>query len=85
MLTLYFKSLIMDTNNKNRLKVVLAEKNISSKWIAEQLGVSRSTVSKWVTNSTQPRLETIEKLACLLDIDYTELLRLERKTPNSYK
>ena len=63
----------------NRLKVVLAEKNISSKWISEQLGVSRSTVSKWVTNSSQPKLEMIEKLANLLDIDYTELLKIERR------
>lgn len=63
----------------NRLKVVLAEKNIQSKWISEQLGVSRATVSKWVTNASQPSLEMIDKLAKLLDVDYTELLRLERK------
>jgi transcriptional regulator with XRE-family HTH domain len=69
----------MDGNNMNRLKVVLAEKNIQSKWISEQLGVSRATVSKWVNNTSQPSLEMIDKLAKLLDIDYTELLRLERK------
>ena len=69
----------MNGNNMNRLKVVLAEKNIQSKWISEQLGVSRATVSKWVNNTSQPSLELIEKLAKLLDIDYTELLRLERK------
>lgn len=69
----------MDVKNMNRLKVVLAEKNIQSKWISEQLGVSRATVSKWVTNASQPSLEMIDKLAKLLDVDYTELLRLERK------
>ena len=69
----------MDGNNMNRLKVVLAEENIQSKWISEQLGVSRATVSKWVNNTSQPSLEMIDKLAKLLDIDYTELLRLERK------
>lgn len=69
----------MDVNNMNRLKVVLAEKNIQSKWISEQLGVSRATVSKWVNNTSQPSLEMIDKLAKLLDVDYTELLRLERK------
>ena len=73
----------MDANNMNRLKVVLAEKNIQSKWISEQLGVSRATVSKWVNNTSQPSLEMINKLAKLLDVDYTELLRLERKTENS--
>lgn len=71
----------MDNQNMNRLKVVLAEKNISSKWLAEQLGVSRATVSKWVTNSTQPNLEMIDRISKILDIDYTELLRLERKKP----
>lgn len=69
----------------NRIKVVLAEKNIQSKWISEQLGVSRATVSKWVNNASQPSLEMIEKLAKLLDIDYTELLRIERKSPNESK
>ena len=69
----------------NRLKVVLAEKNIQSKWISEQLGVSRSTVSKWVNNTSQPSLEMVEKLAKILDVDYTELLRIERKTSNYTK
>ena len=69
----------MVTNNINRIKVVLAEKNIPSKWVSEQLGVSRATVSKWVTNTSQPNLEQLSKLAKVLDVDYTELLRLERK------
>ena len=70
----------MDGNNLNRLKVVLAEKNIQSKWISEQLRVSRATISKWVNNTSQPSLEMIDKLAKLLDVDYTELLRLDRKS-----
>lgn len=72
----------IDTDNMNRIKVVLAEKNIQSKWISEQLGVSRATVSKWVNNTSQPSLEMIDRLAKLLDVDYTELLRLERKADN---
>jgi transcriptional regulator with XRE-family HTH domain len=70
----------MENNQMNRLKVVLAEKNIQSKYISEQLGVSRATVSKWINNKIQPNLENINKLAILLDVDYTELLRLDRKT-----
>ena len=73
----------MNVNNMNRIKVVLAEKNIQSKWISEQLGVSRATVSKWVNNTSQPSLEMIDKLAKLLDVDYTELLRLHRKPENN--
>ena len=67
----------------NLLKVVFAEKNIQSKWVSEQLGVSRATVSKWVNNSSQPSLEMIGKLAKLLDVDYTELLKLDRKSDNN--
>lgn len=73
----------MNGSNMNRLKVVLAEKNIQSKWISEQLGVSRATVSKWVNNSSQPSLEMVEKLSKILDVDYTELLRIERKTSST--
>ena len=63
----------------NRLKVVLAEKKRTNKWLAEQLGCAPTTVSKWCTNSSQPSLESIEKIANLLDIDYTELIRINRK------
>ena len=43
----------------NRLKVVLAEKKRTNKWLCEQLKVNPSTVSKWCTNSSQPDLETL--------------------------
>lgn len=42
----------------NRLKIVLVEKKRTSKWLAEQLGVNPSTVSKWCTNTSQPPLES---------------------------
>ena len=47
----------------NRLKVVLAEKKRTNKWLCEQLGVNPSTVSKWCTNSSQPDLQTLVKIA----------------------
>lgn len=47
----------------NRLKVVLAEKKRTNKWIAEQLGKDPGTVSKWCTNTMQPNLETLVKIA----------------------
>ena len=49
----------------NRLKVVLAEKKRTNKWLAEQLGVAPSTVSKWCTNVCQPSLETLLQIAVL--------------------
>lgn len=52
----------------NRLKVVLAEKKRTNKWLCEQLKVNPSTVSKWCTNSSQPDLETLVKISHLLDV-----------------
>jgi len=69
-----------ETRDLNRLKVILAEKKRTNKWLAEQLGCAPTTVSKWCTNSSQPSLEMIGRIANLLDIDYTELIRIERKS-----
>lgn len=60
----------------NRLKVVLAEKKRTNKWLAEQLGKDQATVSKWCTNSLQPNLETMVRIAHLLKVDMNELVRL---------
>lgn len=61
-------------NDLNRIKVVLAEKKRTNKWLAQQLGKDPATVSKWCTNSAQPGLETLREIANLLDIDIKELL-----------
>ena len=58
----------------NRLKVVLVEKEKSEKWLADQLGKSTCTVSKWCSNTTQPDLQTLDKIAKLLDVNVKELL-----------
>lgn len=68
----------MNNKNLNRLKVVLAEKNISNKALAEQIGVGQATLSKWVTNMTQPSLESLLKIASALDVSLDELVRLPR-------
>lgn len=62
----------------NRIKVVLVEHKRTSKWLAEQMGVNPSTVSKWCTNSSQPDLGNLMKMAKLLDVDINELLRIEK-------
>ena len=61
----------------NRLKVVLCEKKRTSKWLSEQLGVNPSTVSKWCTNSSQPDLGNLMKIAELLEVDVNDLLRFK--------
>lgn len=69
----------MNNNDLNRIKVMLAEKKKTSKWLAEQLNVNPATVSKWCTNASQPSLETLVKIADLLEVNYTDLLRIEIK------
>lgn len=59
----------------NRLKVVLADKKRTNKWLAEQLGKGPATVSKWCTNKAQPNLETLIQIAALLEVDVKDLLR----------
>lgn len=63
--------------NINRIKVVLVENRKTNKWLAEQLGVCPSTVSKWCTNDAQPTLESIMKIAILLDVKVDDLLRFD--------
>ena len=58
----------------NRLKVVLAEKKRTNKWLSEQVGKDPATVSKWCTNTMQPNLETLVAIAKALDVDVEDLL-----------
>ena len=58
----------------NRLKVVLVEQDKTSKWLAEQIGKSACTVSKWCSNSVQPDLSTLDRIAKLLGVDVKCLL-----------
>ncbi len=58
----------------NRLKAVLAEKQRTGKWLADQLNKSETTVSRWCRNEIQPSMETLLDIAKLLDIDIKDLL-----------
>ena len=64
----------MEKEMINRLKIVLAEEQKSSKWLAEQLGKDRATVSKWVTNTMQPDARNLLRIAEALNIDAGRLL-----------
>jgi transcriptional regulator with XRE-family HTH domain len=63
----------------NRLKVVLAEKKRTNKWLAEQLSKDPATVSKWCTNTAQPGLETLLQIAKVLEVDVKELLNSSKE------
>lgn len=61
----------------NRIKVMLAERMISNKELAEMLGKDPATISKWVTNTSQPTLENLIEIACCLKCDMNDLVRLD--------
>lgn len=64
----------MSNKKINRIKVMLAEKEKTNKWLAEQVGKDPATVSKWCTNAAQPGLETFLQIAKILEVDVKELL-----------
>ena len=66
-----------ENKDLNRIKVVLAEKKRTNKWLAEQLGKDPGTVSKWCTNSAQPTLENLVEIAKCLEINVNDLIRQE--------
>ena len=61
----------------NRIRVVLAERDLHTKWLADKLGKDQATVSKWITNTTQPNLETMMQIAKVLETQVDDLLRFD--------
>ena len=61
----------------NQLKVVLTKKKRTSKWLAEQLGVNATTVSKWCTNTSQPDLQTLKRISELLNVSVSEIINVD--------
>lgn len=65
----------MENKDLNRLKVVLAEKKRTNKWLAEQFGKDPTTISKWCTNNTQPNLENLVEITKCLEVTVNDLIR----------
>jgi len=65
----------------NRIRVILAEKGLTNKWLAEKMKKNPTTISRWCNNEMQPSLETLVKIATLLDIDAKDLIKSTTK-PN---
>ena len=61
----------------NRIRIVLAEHDLNNKWLADKLGKDQATISKWVTNTTQPSLEALIAIANALEVPVQELVRQE--------
>lgn len=60
--------------NLNRIKLVLVEKNKTGKWLADELGKTPCTISKWCSNTVQPDLRTLNETANTLSVDVKDLL-----------
>ncbi len=65
----------MSNKKINRIKVILAEKEKTNKWLAEQVGKDPATISKWCTNTAQPSLEMLLQIAKVLNVEVKDLLR----------
>lgn len=58
----------------NRIKEVLDEKGIKQTWLAVKLNKSYNMVNGYVQNRQQPRLEVLNEIATILDVDVRELI-----------
>ena len=70
---------VMNEKVYNRIKAVLAEERKTNMWLAEQLDMSPNTVSKWCTNQMQPTIETLFRIANVLNVEARDLLVNTRK------
>ena len=71
------------TNNQqivmNRIKAVLAEKQRTNRWLAEQMSKSENTISRWCSNKSQPSIAQLQEIANLLDVDIRVLLKSQKE------
>jgi len=64
----------------NRIKVVLAEKQLSGKWLANEIGCTENTVSRWCSNRVPLSLEVLSEIAKILDMDVRDLIKPTQET-----
>lgn len=62
---------------RNRIRVVLADRQVTNRWLAEQMGVADMTVSRWKTNKIQPSIAQFVEIARLLQVDIKDLLEID--------
>ena len=63
----------------NRIKVALVEKQKTNRWLAEQMGKSENTISRWCSNKSQPSIAQLQEIANLLDVDVRVLLKSQKE------
>lgn len=75
----------MENKKLNRIKSVLADKDKTSKWLAEQLGKDKTTISKWCTNTSQPDLAHLIQISKLLNVELAELVIVDDELKDKIK
>lgn len=63
----------------NRIKVTLVEKQKTNRWLAEQMGKSENTISRWCSNKSKPSIAQLQEIAILLDVDVRVLLKSQKE------
>lgn len=74
---MHYKQYIDCMEELNQLKLVLVKNKKTNKWLAGQLGVNQTTVSKWCTNTTQPDLATLKRISELLNVNVSEIINFD--------
>lgn len=61
----------------NRIRVILADKQLTNRWLADKLGVADMTVSRWTTNKIQPSMSQFVEISKILKVDINDLLEVD--------
>ena len=74
----------MEAQPINRIRIALAEQNKTNRWLAERIGKSEITISRWVQNKSQPSLEQLTIIARALSVSPKDLINEIRDTTGKY-
>jgi putative transcriptional regulator len=64
----------------NRIKIILAEKEMTQKDLAEKVNRTPTTITRICNNESQPTLKLLREIAVVLDVDIRELLLPTKET-----
>jgi transcriptional regulator with XRE-family HTH domain len=68
----------------NRLKMILAHKNVTQTELAKMIGKERNSISRICTNNTQPSLKLLYEISFALDVDVRDLLSPPEEVKESF-
>lgn len=62
---------------KNRIRVILADRQVTNRTLADKLDVSEMTISRWVTNRFQPSMSQFVEISKILNVDIKDLIEVD--------